>query len=161
MFLLCVYEIIITGLAYKYKDDDNYWKFLRSLNPQLWFYISSGIILFFSVGFVLPVFMLLFTHTINFLTYKTTHERFSSRKNDEDNMEGSMKSDKSSFFGSVLRSEILIRDDAEINDFTPLEHKRTTSNDSIIKSVNNEGVVEGNYIAQMQYVNNKRSKRKG
>lgn len=158
---LWIFQITITSIAFTKDANENSWKFIRDYHPKIWFLWTAVFVYIVSGFFTLPVALLLFTHVVNFMTFRTTHERYSSSKNEIDTMASSIKSNtKSSILGSILRSDLLTNDNAELNEITPTLHRLRTNNDSIIEDVNKEGVVDGNYIAEMEYSQPKKAKKR-
>lgn len=92
--------------------------------------------------------------------FQTTHERYSANKGEVETLLDSTHSrTQSSIIGSILRSDMLVHDDAEISELSPQIHIMQTKHDSWVEEVNKDGVVEGNYMAEMEYTQPKKVKR--
>ena len=102
--------------------------------------------------------MLLIVHTKNFCLNKTTHERYSHLKNDYESENSIVKG---SVFNSMIKSDILVRETAEIEGTQPAMRKLRTSNDSIIDEQEKVALIEGNYMAEMDYPQPQRGKKRG
>lgn len=90
------------------------------------------------------------THIINFCTYRTTHERFSgNRMEGESLLISSQASHTPSLVGSIMKSDILVHDDAEINDFVPQNTKSRLSDATMVGN---------NYMRDMEYTKHKPQK---
>jgi len=156
-FVLCllIFQVAITGYAFKFLGYDRWWGFLKHVRPRIVFYITAAII-FILCGllFLVPVSLLFITHVVNFFTFQTTHERFAPHRAEEENLESTSKASKSSIFESFMKSDILIQTNQEINAIPNKPYQRRTSNDSVIKFCDKrEDVQEGNYISDMEYHN--------
>lgn len=158
VWTVLVFQIIITSMALTHDFEYHPWGFMRGFDSKVaftWFAVVEYLICGF---FVIPVFLLLVTHLINFMMYRTTHERYSNNKIDPDlTMNGMEYTDpRTSIFNSILKSEILIQESAEI-DVMPSKLKRLrTSNDSIVDEDNKMALIDGHYINEMDYTKMKK-----
>ena len=151
---LLIFQIILILIGFSNDISSNCWVFFEDFDMSSTFIWSSVLILTISTVFLFLVSLLLFTHVINFFKFQTTHERFSGHKKDNEvslTASSIMTNKSSSLIGSIMKSDFLVHDDAEIVDLTPHTQRLRTRNDSIVELTNKEGVVDGNYIAEMEY----------
>ena len=164
IWCLLIYQIVIIWIAYNKDISSNWWEFFDDLNTEALFISVTSFILLIDIVFLFLVSLLLFTHLLNFFKNQTTHERFSGNRNENEESliaSNSNTNKSSSFIGSIMKSDLLVHDDAEIFELSPHTPRLRTRNESYVEMINKEGVVDGNYIAEMEYAKpTKQSKHK-
>ncbi|CAI2361748.1 unnamed protein product [Moneuplotes crassus] len=151
LIILLIELFIILSLNF-HKDFMNHpWADLRtnSLKPV---HIVLVILVFLFGGFFfIFVFLLFITHAIKLLCGVAGRQTRFTNEGERSNKENTLNNT----LGSFLDSEILVATGGATGDEIPKMRKYRTTNDSIVDETEKAELLEGNYVAEMNYSSNK------
>lgn len=156
LIILLIELFVILSLNFHRDFIDHPWADLRtnSLKPV---YIVLAILVFLFGGFFLIfVFLLFITHAFKFLWGISGRQAKFTNEGERSDKENTLNNT----LGSFLDSEILVATGGATGDEIPKMRKYRTTNDSIVDEIEKAELLEGNYVAEMNYSSNKLPQRR-
>lgn len=120
IWIILVLQVVVTAMSFCHDPKSNSWEFLENDLSTILYYIFSIVVILLCSLFLIAVLLLTLTHICNFFVGKTTHERYSQNKKEEESLlESNHNSSgkESSLLQSALKSDILVHDDTQMQSF--------------------------------------------